>query len=119
MLGALFPLGVFLAHIAKRDTALATCTVAVIRARLDAGRPGRWDIWLGVFAVLVVSFRQSGFFVLVPLARGAYLLIAAAGVAVMAGPRQPEHLWIADFAGFLLPAGFCLAGLAESVTRSG
>lgn len=30
VLGALFPLGVFMAHIAKGDTALATCTVAVI-----------------------------------------------------------------------------------------
>ncbi|TNF23259.1 MAG: hypothetical protein EP318_00790 [Rhodobacteraceae bacterium] len=233
LLGALFPLGVFMAHIAKGDAALATATVAVFwafLARLDAGRSGRWDIWLGVFAVLVVSFKHSGVFVLVPFALGAMALIARAEglramgqtlgrallvvlvlwpllnigilldfgnflafqkiqavmslrmeggvwpgivtlaerslrlvlglnpvmaavalvtpvllalpgcalcrkpalfviwgalvlatgmVAVMVGPRQPEHLWIANFAGFLLLAGLCLAALGERVSGLG
>lgn len=233
LLGALFPLGVFMAHIAKGDVALATCMIAVfwsLLARLDAGRPGRWDIGMGVFAVLVVSFKHSGVFVLVPFALGAMALIAWAeglramgrslgralltvlllwpllnigilldfgnflafqkiqavmslrtdggvwpglatlaerslelvwglnpvmaavalvtpvllalpacevrrkpallviwgalvlatlAVAVMVGPRQPEHLWIANFAGFLLLAALCLAGLSETVSALG
>lgn len=233
LLGALFPLGVFMAHVAKGDAALATSTVAVfwaLLARLDAGRPGRWDIWLGVFAVLVVSFKHSGVFVLVPFTLGAMTLIAWAegmramgrslrralltvlvlwpllnigilldfgnflafqkiqsvmslrmedglwpglvtlaersltlvlglnpvmaavalvtpvllalpacdvrrkaailviwaalvvatlAVAVMVGPRQPEHLWIANFAGFLLLAALCLAGMSETVSGLG
>lgn len=87
-LGVVFPLGVFMSHIAKGDVALATATVAVFWAllvRLGAGRPGRWDIWLGVFAVLVVSFKQSGVFVLLPLAFGAAgLLLVAEGLGAMA-----------------------------------
>lgn len=233
LLGALFPLAVFMSHIAKGDVALATATIAVFwafLARMDAGRPGRWDIWLGIFAVLVVSFKQSGVFVLAPLAFGAMGLIGwtegmramgrslgrallavvllwpvlnigilldfnnflafqkiqavmslrmEAGVwsgfatlggraltlvlglnpvmaavaliapvllvmpacevrrkpallviwaslmlgtllmAAMVGPRQPEHLWIANFAGFLLLAALCLAGLSETVSPLG
>ncbi|WP_323765417.1 hypothetical protein [Marinovum sp.] len=232
-LGVVFPLGVFMSHIAKGDVALATATIAVfwaLIARLEAGRPGRWDIWLGVFAVLVVSFKQSGVFVLLPLAVGmAGLLLWAEGLRAMArsmgralltvgllwpllnigilldfgnflayqkiqtvmslrtdaglaagletlgwrslqlvwglnpvfaalalltpfvlvmpacrlrhkpvllliwttlvvgtlvlaaltGPRQPEHLWIASFAGFTLLGGLALAGLARSAEASG
>ena len=233
LLGVFFPLGVFMSHIAKGDVALATATVAVfwaLIARLQAARPGRWDIWLGVLAVLVVSFKQSGVFVLLPLALGlAALLIRAEGVgamarsmgralltvvllwpvlnigilldfgnflafqkiqtvmslrtgggiwpglttlglrslglvwgmtpvfaamalltppvlmlpacalrqkpallliwaalaigtltlALLAGPRQPEHLWIASFAGFTLLGGLALAGLIGAPGRAG
>lgn len=43
------------------------------------------------------------------------LLIGTLGTALMVGPRQPEHLWIGNFAGFLLLAGLGLTGLLTSV----
>ncbi|QFT94769.1 Dolichyl-phosphate-mannose-protein mannosyltransferase [Roseovarius sp. THAF9] len=46
------------------------------------------------------------------------LMIGTLSTAVLVGPRQPEHLWIGNFAGFLLLAGLGLAGLLSGV-RSG
>lgn len=225
-----FPLGVFMAHIAKGDTGLATALVAVfwvMLCRLQGGRG--WDWSLGLAVVLALSFKHSAVFVLAPLALGVIVLLAVAEgvktalvsfgramavilllwpvlnigilldlrnfldyqkiqavmslqsggqgaeagllvllwrgmelifgmnpvltavalltplllawpggvlqrrvalgviwvslmigtvlVAVMAGPRQPEHLWIANFAGFLLLDGLVLAGLAMNARQ--
>ncbi|MGR1581517.1 ArnT family glycosyltransferase [Thalassobius sp. S69A] len=225
LVAVLFPLGVFMAHIAKGDTGLATALVAVIWAllmRVQGHR--RWDWALGLFVVLTLSFKHSAVFILAPMGLGLLgLLIQAEGarpalrsfgravlvvlvlwpvlnigllmdfrnfldyqriqavmslrtgaegpqagpitllhraieivfgmnpamtvgavltplmlwrtrgrplrgalwtvwlslaigtvaVALMAGPRQPEHLWIANFAGFLLLAGLLLIELTE------
>ncbi|MEQ5872682.1 phospholipid carrier-dependent glycosyltransferase [Sagittula sp. NFXS13] len=227
LLGALFPLGVYLSHIAKGDVAMATFTVAACAAaiaRRDTMRPTRWDILFGVMVVLALSFKQSAVFILAPLAFGhiallangeggrasggaflrgivtvlifwpilnigtlldfstfleyqhiqsvmsvrgvdqplsgaqtlatrapllvlglnpllmvvtvilpvlvllpicklhhkglllviwGALMIGTLAVAFMAGPRQPEHLWIANFAGFALLATLALVGLFE------
>ncbi|MGI3187469.1 ArnT family glycosyltransferase [Nioella aestuarii] len=77
--GAFFPLSVFMSHIAKGDVALATSFVAVIWAiiaRLDTGKPGKWDIWIAVFVVLAVSFKHSSAIILGPLSVGVVALIA-------------------------------------------
>lgn len=42
------------------------------------------------------------------------LFIGTVTVTFLVGPRQPEHLWIANFAGFLLLAGVALADLSRS-----
>lgn len=234
LIAVLFPLGVFMAHIAKGDTGLATALVAVFWAmlmRLHSPHPRRWDLVLGLCVTLTLSFKQSGVFVLFPLALGLVVLLArAAGwpqalrslgrallvvvvllpvlnigllmdlrnfldyqkiqavmslqtwqagplgglatllwratlhpefgmgpvltgltlltpllllrrgcgladrgallvmwgslalatviVAVMAGPRQPEHLWIANFAGFMLLAGLALLDLTRAGARA-
>ncbi len=39
------------------------------------------------------------------------LMIGTVATAVLVGPRQPEHLWIGNFAGFLLLSGLGLTGL--------
>ena len=118
LLGVFFPLGVFMSHIAKGDVALATATVAVfwaLIARLQAARPGRWDIWLGVLAVLVVSFKQSGVFVLLPLALGlAALLIRAEGVGAMARSMGRALLTVV----LLWPVLVQGQGAAEQVARA-
>lgn len=230
LVGAFFPLGIYMSHIAKGDVALTTCLVATfwaILVRLDAGRPGRWDIVAGLLAVLTLSFKTSGLFILGPLAVGYLgiigaregagasagsllrvvvtvlvawpilnigivldfanflafqkiqavmsisgdasataglatlldrlfvpviglnlvwltlavlappvlllalpagritqkpaliafwisLVLATAGTAMMVGSRQPEHLWIANFAGFTLLAALTLAGLSAA-----
>lgn len=46
------------------------------------------------------------------------LMIGTAATAILVGPRQPEHLWIGNFAGFLLLAGLGLIGLFQ-VARPG
>ena len=79
LVGALFPLGVFMSNIAKGDVALATALIATIWAtlvRFDTPRPGRWDVIVALMAVLTVSFKQSGVLILAPLALGYWLLIA-------------------------------------------
>lgn len=76
MVAVLFPLGVFMAHIAKGDTGLATAQVAVIwaiLARLQGGRG--WDWVLGLCVVLTLSFKHSSVFVLLPLAVGLIVLL--------------------------------------------
>lgn len=225
-LGAvLLPLGVFMAHIAKGDTGLATALVAVIWAlliRMQGNR--RWDWALGLFVVLTLSFKHSAVFILAPMGVGLLgllvvsegagpalrslgrallvvlvlwpilnigllmdfqnfldyqriqavmslragaegsqaglttlleraieivfgmnpamtvgaalaplmlwrtrgrplraalwvvwlsLVLGTVSVALMAGPRQPEHLWIANFAGFLLIGGLLFIELTE------
>ncbi|MEZ5675777.1 MAG: glycosyltransferase family 39 protein [Thalassovita sp.] len=90
LLGALFPLGVFLGHIAKGDTALATCTVAVFFAllkRLDADTPRRWDIATGLMVMLALSFKQSAIFILGPLGL-AYLILIARSEGLGRGLRS-------------------------------
>lgn len=80
MLAVLFPLGVFMAHIAKGDTGLATALVAVIWAlimRLQTSSPRRWDIILGLCVVLTLSFKHSSVFILFPLALGLVVLLIA------------------------------------------
>lgn len=229
-IAVVFPLGVFMAHIAKGDTGLATALVAVFWVMLRRLQGGRgWDWSLGLAVVLALSFKHSAVFVLAPLALGVIVLLAVAEgvktalvsfgramavilvlwpvlnigilldlrnfldyqkiqavmslqsggqgaeagllvllwrgmelifgmnpvltavalltplllawpggvlqrrvalgviwvslmigtvlVAVMAGPRQPEHLWIANFAGFLLLDGLVLAGLAMNARQ--
>lgn len=44
------------------------------------------------------------------------LVLGSLSVAVITGPRQPEHLWIANFSGFTLLAALVLAGLGQSAT---
>ena len=82
LVGVLFPLGVFMSHIAKGDVALATSLVALIwavMARFDAGRQaGWWDGWIGAFVVLVLSFKHSSLFILLPLALGVTALVVRA-----------------------------------------
>ncbi|WP_323786433.1 hypothetical protein [Thalassovita sp.] len=78
MIAMLFPLAVFMAHIAKGDTGLATgligCFLAML-IRLQANRPVRWDIALGLCVLLTLSFKQSAVFVLGPLALGLIVLL--------------------------------------------
>ncbi len=76
--GALFPLGVFMSHIAKGDVALATAIVAMfwaIIARFDTERPVKWDVLIAVFVVLAMSFKQSSLFILLPSAIGVSFLV--------------------------------------------
>jgi hypothetical protein len=42
------------------------------------------------------------------------LFIGTVTVTLLVGPRQPEHLWVANFACFLLLAGLALADLSRS-----
>ncbi|WP_159086989.1 ArnT family glycosyltransferase [Loktanella sp. Alg231-35] len=229
MIGAFFPLAVFMATIAKGDTGLATSVVALIWAiiwRVQAGPSWRIDLLVGVCVVLCLSFKHSAIFILFPLAVVLFVAItrqenlrssfASLGTAVLVivvlvplfniglfldlkgflayqeiqsvmsvqpeggatfvgpttlflrsfeihfginpvmtvlvlltpllllrkgseiphktllvfiwlslafgtfvvtllvGPRQPEHLWIANFAGFLLLAGLALADLSRA-----
>ena len=78
---ALYPLGVYMAHISKGDVALATAGLAVIwalLARLDQGRPGWGDVVLALCVVLALSFKHSILFILAPLAFGTAVLVARA-----------------------------------------
>jgi hypothetical protein len=78
-LGALFPLSVFMSHIAKSDAALATAMVAcfgALLARMQAHHAKRWDIALGVCVALALSFKHSAIFVLLPLGLGWVVLLA-------------------------------------------
>ncbi len=73
LMGALFPLGVFMAHIAKGDSALAVAIVAVFLCffyRVEARNPTRWDILTGLSVTLAISFKQSAIFILCPLSVG-------------------------------------------------
>ncbi|QIZ80091.1 hypothetical protein [Thalassovita gelatinovora] len=77
----LFPLAVFMAHIAKGDTGLAAGLIGCFWAmliRLQANRPVRWDIILGLCVVLTLSFKQSAVFVLGPLALGLLVMLIRA-----------------------------------------
>lgn len=81
LLALLFPLAVFMAHIAKGDTGLATGMIACFWAlltRLQTDRRMRWDIVLGLCVALTLSFKQSAIFVLFPLAIGLFVLLARA-----------------------------------------
>ena len=76
---AIFPIAVFMAHIAKGDTALATACVAVVWAflwRIDTSNTRRWDIIIGVAVALAFGFKQSALLVLGPLAIGMILVLA-------------------------------------------
>ena len=90
LLGALFPLGVFLGHIAKGDTALTTATIAAfftLLIRLDTPHPRHWDIATGLAVTLALSFKQSAIFVLGPLGL-AYLILIARSEGVAQGFRS-------------------------------
>lgn len=66
-----FPLAVFMAHIAKGDTGLAVGCLAVVWAflmRIDAARPRRWDIVLGIAVAVAFGFKQSALLLLGPAA---------------------------------------------------
>lgn len=76
---ALFPLAVFMAHIAKGDTGLAVACVAVVWAflmRIDAVHIRRWDLIIGVTVALAFGFKQSALLVLAPLAIGMIVILA-------------------------------------------
>ena len=76
---AVFPIGVFMAHIAKGDTGLATACLAVVWAflmRIDTPHVRRWDIVLGVTVALAFGFKQSALLVLGPLALGMIFVLA-------------------------------------------
>ena len=70
LLAALFPLAVYLSHIAKGDIALASSVTACVWAVLErhrTERPVRWDIVLGVTVVLAASFKHSAVFLIAPM----------------------------------------------------
>lgn len=70
LLAALFPLGVFLSHIAKGDIALATSIIVcvwTVLERYSTAHPRRWDVSLGVAIALAVSFKHSAIFLLAPM----------------------------------------------------
>ena len=70
LLAALFPLAVYLSHIAKGDIALASSVVACVWAVLErhrTDRPVRWDIVLGITVVLAASFKHSAVFLIAPM----------------------------------------------------
>ena len=70
LLAALFPLAVYLSHIAKGDIALASSVIACVWAVLErhrTERPVRWDIVLGVTVVLAASFKHSAVFLIAPM----------------------------------------------------
>lgn len=70
LFGAVFPLSVFMSHIAKGDAALASVSVAcfgAMLARLNGCAPRRWDWILGGLVALCLSFKHSAIFVLLPL----------------------------------------------------
>lgn len=78
LMGALFPLGVFMAHIAKGDSALAIAIIAVsfcLWKRAAAKHPGRWDFMTGLSVTLAVSFKHSAVFILGPLAVGWIIIL--------------------------------------------
>lgn len=75
---AVLPIGVYMGHIAKGDTGLATACLAVVWAfamRVDATRTRRWDIAIGVLVALAFGFKQSALLVLGPLALAMILVI--------------------------------------------
>jgi hypothetical protein len=79
LVAVIFPLGVFMAHIAKGDTGLATALIALFWAiivRLEAGRSLRIDALIGLFTVLALSFKHSAIFILFPLAIGLIVLLS-------------------------------------------
>ena len=79
LLGAFFPLAVFMAHISKGDAGLATAMMACIWAmlmRMDDPRHGRWDLILGLSVTLALSFKHSAIFVLLPMGLGWLALLA-------------------------------------------
>lgn len=76
---AILPIAVFMAHIAKGDTGLATACLAVVWAflmRIDAVRKQRWDIVIGITVALAFGFKQSAILVLGPLAIGMIFVLA-------------------------------------------
>lgn len=76
---AIFPIAVFMAHIAKGDTGLAVSCLAVVWAflvRIETFRVRRWDIILGVTVALAFGFKQSALLVLGPLAVGMIVVLA-------------------------------------------
>ncbi len=78
LMGALFPLGVFMAHIAKGDSALAVAIVWVffcLWKRVETKHPKRWDFMTGLGVVLAVSFKHSAVFILGPLAIGWIIIL--------------------------------------------
>ncbi|MEC7965926.1 MAG: phospholipid carrier-dependent glycosyltransferase [Pseudomonadota bacterium] len=79
LLGAFFPLAVFMSHISKGDAGLATAMMACIWAmlmRMDDPRHGRWDLILGLSVTLALSFKHSAIFVLLPMGLGWLVLLA-------------------------------------------
>lgn len=76
---AIFPHGVFMAHIAKGDTGLAVACLAVVWAllsRLESRAPARWDSAVGLFVALALSFKHNAILFLVPLAAFFYVVLA-------------------------------------------
>lgn len=70
LLGALLPLSIFMAHIAKGDAALATASVLVgllFLARHSREYAPGLDIALGLAVALALSFKHSFLFILAPL----------------------------------------------------
>ena len=81
LIAALFPLAVFLSHIAKGDVALASSVIACVWAVVErhrTDRPVYWDIGLGVAVVLAVSFKHSAVFLLAPMMLGHAISLALA-----------------------------------------
>jgi 4-amino-4-deoxy-L-arabinose transferase-like glycosyltransferase len=70
LMGVLIPITVYMSHIAKGDTALATFHVVAILALIMRHQsPGsvRADLLIGLATILAMSFKHSYLFVLVPL----------------------------------------------------
>lgn len=76
---AVLPIAVFMAHIAKGDTGLATACLAVVWAflmRLETRNIRRWDVIIGITVALAFGFKQSALLVLAPLALGMIVVLA-------------------------------------------
>ncbi|MCK0149798.1 glycosyltransferase family 39 protein [Marivita sp. S6314] len=74
-----FPLGVFMAHTAKGDTALAVACFAVIWAflmRLDTDHKQRWNVIIGIMVALAFGFKQSALLLLGPVALAMIFVLA-------------------------------------------
>lgn len=79
LFAAVFPIAVFMAHIAKGDTGLAVGCLAVVWAflqRIDTPNRTRWDILLGITVALAFSFKQSALLVLGPAGLAMLLVLA-------------------------------------------
>jgi len=76
---AVFPIAVFMSHTAKGDTALAIACLAVCWAflmRVEASKPTRWNVVIGVTVALAFGFKQSALLVLGPLAIAMLIVLA-------------------------------------------
>ncbi|MFP7571817.1 ArnT family glycosyltransferase [Marivita sp. S2033] len=76
---AIFPIAVFMAHIAKGDTGLAVFCLAVVWTffmRLESNHPTRWNIIIGLSVALALGFKQSALLFLGPLALAMIVVLA-------------------------------------------